>query len=82
MPQKRNPERSEQLVTLGRLLRSHALVLLEGAVVEHERDGRAWKAEWVALPDVCCAVTRASSLCVELLGRVEVHADRDACQRG
>ena len=76
MPQKRNPERSEQLVTLGRLLRSHALVLLEGAVAEHERDGRAWKAEWVALPDVCCAVTRASSLCVELLTSLEVHADR------
>jgi hypothetical protein len=76
MPQKRNPERSEQLVTLGRLLRSYALVLLESAVVEHERDGRAWKAEWVALPDVCCAVTRASSLCVKLLASLEVHADR------
>ena len=76
MPHKRNPERSEQLVTLGRLLRSHVLVLLEGAVVEHERDGRAWKAGWAALPDVCCAVTRASSLCVELLTSLEVDADR------
>lgn len=76
MPQKRNPERSEQLVTLGRLLRSYAVVLLEGAVVEHERDGRAWKAEWVALPDLCCAVTRASALCIELLADLEVHVDR------
>lgn len=76
MPQKRNPERSEQLVTLGRLLRSYAQVLLEGAVVEHERDGRTWKAEWIALPDLCCAVTRASALCVELLAGLEVHVDR------
>jgi adenylosuccinate lyase len=76
MPHKRNPERSEQLVTLGRLLRAHASVLLDGAVTEHERDGRGWKAEWVALPDVCCAVTCASALCVDLLAGLEVHAGR------
>jgi adenylosuccinate lyase len=76
MPHKRNPERSEQLVTLGRLLRAHASVLLEGAVTEHERDGRGWKAEWVALPDVCCAVTCASALCADLLADLEVHDDR------
>ena len=28
-------------------------VLTEGMVVGHERDGRGWKAEWVALPEVC-----------------------------
>jgi adenylosuccinate lyase len=76
MPHKRNPERSEQLVTLGRLLRAHASVLLDCAVTEHERDGRGWKAEWVALPDACCAVTCASALCVDLLAGLEVHADR------
>jgi adenylosuccinate lyase len=76
MPHKRNPERSEQLVTLGRLLRAHASVLLDGAVTEHERDGRGWKAEWVALPDVCCAVTSASALCVDLLAGLEVHTQR------
>jgi len=82
MPQKRNPERSEQLVTLGRLLRSHATVLLEGVVTEHERDGRAWKAEWVALPDLCCAVTRASALAVELLDGLEVHVGRMRANAG
>ena len=82
MPQKRNPERSEQLVTLGRLLRSYATVLLEGVVTEHERDGRAWKAEWVALPDLCCAVTRASALGVELLDSLEVHPGRMRANAG
>lgn len=76
MPHKRNPERSEQLVTLGRLLRAHASVLLDGAVTEHERDGRGWKAEWVALPDVCCEVTCATALCADLLAGLEVHSDR------
>ena len=53
MPQKRNPELAEHLDTLARLARSSATVLLEGMVGQHERDGRSWKAEWVALPEVC-----------------------------
>ena len=53
MPHKRNPEGSEHLDTLARLARSAAAVLLEGVVAGHERDGRSWKAEWIALPEVC-----------------------------
>jgi adenylosuccinate lyase len=53
MPHKRNPERSEHLVTLARLTRSSAAVLFDSMVVEHERDGRAWKAEWAAFPELC-----------------------------
>jgi len=53
MPHKRNPERSEHLVTLARLARSSSSVLVESMVVEHERDGRAWKAEWAAFPELC-----------------------------
>lgn len=53
MPHKRNPEASEHLDTLARLVRANVSVLVEGMVVGHERDGRGWKAEWVALPEVC-----------------------------
>ncbi len=53
MPHKRNPEGSEHLDTLARLVRANAAVLTEGMVVAHERDGRGWKAEWSALPEVC-----------------------------
>jgi adenylosuccinate lyase len=53
MPHKRNPERSEHLVTLARLTRTAAATLIESMVVEHERDGRAWKAEWAAFPELC-----------------------------
>jgi adenylosuccinate lyase len=53
MPHKRNPERSEHLVTLARLARSDASLLVESMIVEHERDGRAWKAEWAAFPELC-----------------------------
>ncbi|MDP9073902.1 MAG: adenylosuccinate lyase family protein, partial [Actinomycetota bacterium] len=53
MPYKRNPERSEHLDTLARLIRSNTAVLVEAMVQQHERDGRGWKAEWVAWPEVC-----------------------------
>jgi adenylosuccinate lyase len=53
MPHKHNPEGSEHLDTLSRLVRAHAGVLLEGMDQQHERDGRGWKTEWVSLPEVC-----------------------------
>lgn len=72
MPHKRNPERSEHLDTLARLVRAQAGVLLEGMVGSGERDGRSWKAEWVALPEVCLLTTASSALAVELVDGLEV----------
>ena len=39
----------------------------------HERDGRSWKAEWVALPEVCQLTAAAVALCRDLLGGLAVH---------
>jgi len=75
MPHKRNPERSEHLDTLARLVRAAAGVLLEGMVGGHERDGRSWKAEWVALPEVCLLTATATSMAVALLDGLEVDTD-------
>jgi adenylosuccinate lyase len=47
-------------------------VLLEGMVGASERDGRSWKAEWVALPEVCLLTTAATALAVELVDGLEV----------
>jgi adenylosuccinate lyase len=55
MPHKRNPEISEHLVTLSRVTRAQAGLALEGMVCEHERDGRAWKAEWLIVPETVMA---------------------------
>jgi adenylosuccinate lyase len=76
MPHKRNPEASEHLDTLARIARAAAGVLAEGMVCGHERDGRAWKAEWVALPDLALAVGTAASLGADLVSGLVVHADR------
>jgi adenylosuccinate lyase len=76
MPHKRNPEASEHLDTLARIARAAAGVLAEGMVCGHERDGRAWKAEWVALPDVALATGTASALAADLIDGLVVHKGR------
>lgn len=72
MPHKRNPEASEHLVTLARLAHANASVLLDGIVSEHERDGRAWKAEWVAFPEVCLLTGASVALGHTVLTGLEV----------
>lgn len=76
MPQKRNPERSEHLWTLARVVRSQADLAIEGLVAEHERDGAAWKTEWALVPRACAATAAALALAVELLAGLQVDAAR------
>jgi adenylosuccinate lyase len=76
MPHKRNPERSEHLDTLARLTRAHAGVMLEAMVQIHERDGRGWKAEWPAFPEICLLTSSALALAVDLVRGLEVHEAR------
>jgi adenylosuccinate lyase len=82
MPHKRNPESSEHLDTLARLTRAHALVLMEGQVQLHERDGRPWKAEWVALPEVCLLTSSSVRLAIACVEGLEVDADRMSANIG
>jgi adenylosuccinate lyase len=76
MPHKRNPETSEHLDTLARIARAAAGVLTEGMVAGHERDGRAWKAEWMALPEVALTAGTAAALAADLVDGLVVRADR------
>ena len=75
MPHKRNPEGSEHLDTLARLVRANAGVLMEGMVVGHERDGRGWKAEWSALPETCLLTGTALDVARRLLAGLVVDGD-------
>ena len=76
MPHKRNPEVSEQIVTLARLVRSLAGVLGDTMIGEHERDGRSWKTEWVVLPELCHYALAATAMTRSLVTSLEVDADR------
>ena len=76
MPQKRNPERSEHLSTLARVVRADAALALEGMVAEHERDGAAWKTEWALLPRACGAAAVALAMGAELTAGLRVDEQR------
>ena len=58
MPHKRNPEISEHLGSLARIIRHNAGCLAENLVHDHERDARSWKSEW-GLIGPTCAMTGA-----------------------
>jgi adenylosuccinate lyase len=76
MPHKRNPEVSEQIVTLARLVRSSANVLGETSIGEHERDGRSWKTEWVVLPELSHYALAAAAMTRALVCHLEVDPER------
>jgi adenylosuccinate lyase len=76
MPHKRNPEVSEQVVTLSRLVRSLAGVLGDTMIGEHERDGRSWKTEWVVLPELCHYALAAAGMTRGLVTALEVDEAR------
>lgn len=76
MPHKRNPEISEHLGTLARIIRHNAALINESLVHDHERDGRSWKVEWVVLAETCLAIGKLLALLCTLTGNLVIHADR------
>src|SRR5882757_2001774 len=76
MPHKRNPEIAEHLDTLARRVRLDAASCLEGLIALHERDGRSWKAEWLALPEASQLTGAALGFAARLLEGLNVDAVR------
>ncbi|MCC6189101.1 MAG: adenylosuccinate lyase family protein [Anaerolineales bacterium] len=76
MPHKRNPEIAEHLGTLARVIRHNTGLIAESQVHEHERDGRAWKAEWAVLAETCLAAGKLLALTNDLAAHLVVHPDR------
>ncbi|HEY4461479.1 MAG TPA: adenylosuccinate lyase family protein [Streptosporangiaceae bacterium] len=76
MPHKRNPEISEHLVTLSRVVRAQAGTALDGMVCEHERDGRAWKAEWLVVPEASMAFAACAGSGARMLDGLQADPGR------
>jgi len=76
MPHKRNPEMTEQIVTLSRLIRAAAGLGLEAIICEHERDYRSVRLEWVSVAEACLYTCGALNLTINVLEGLEVHEDR------
>lgn len=53
MPHKRNPAALEGLASLTAPLLASVSLLYSAMRVEHERDAMSWRAEWIALPEIC-----------------------------
>jgi adenylosuccinate lyase len=76
MPHKQNPEVSEQMGTLARIVRNSAELLSESLVHDHERDGRSWKVEWEAIPRLCMSAAKMLDIMRLMTEGVVVHEDR------
>jgi adenylosuccinate lyase len=76
MPQKRNPMRSEAVVAASRVVRGAVATMLELMHHEHERDYRASLAEPAVLPGACIAASGMLADLEDVLGGLEVDAER------
>ncbi len=76
MPHKRNPEISEHLGTLSRVIRHDASLINESLVHDHERDGRSWKAEWAVLAETSLAAGKLLALLRTLIETLVIHEER------
>ncbi|QII83085.1 adenylosuccinate lyase [Jeotgalibaca arthritidis] len=53
MPHKRNPAALEGIVSLTKPVLASVGLVQQALIVEHERDAMSWRAEWIALPEIC-----------------------------
>jgi adenylosuccinate lyase len=76
MPHKRNPELSERVVGLARVMRGYAVTALENVALWHERDLTNSSAERVIIPDSCLVLDYTLALMVRILDGLKVDARR------
>ena len=76
MPHKRNPELSERVCGLARLIRGHAVTALENVALWGERDISHSSAERLILPDSCTALDYIIDLFAGVVRDMDVHTDR------
>ena len=76
MPHKRNPELSERVCGLARVIRGHAITALENVALWHERDISHSSAERIILPDSCMALDYILNLFNQIMVGLQVSTER------
>ncbi len=76
MPHKRNPELSERICGLSRLIRGHSVTALENVSLWHERDISHSSAERLILPDSSIGLDYILHLTVGIIKDMVVYPDR------
>ena len=78
MPHKRNPELSERVCGLARLIRGHGVTALENVALWGERDISHSSAERIILPDSTLALDYVLGVTVDVVSGMRVYPDRMA----
>ena len=76
MPHKRNPELSERVCGLARLIRGHSITALDNMALWGERDISHSSAERLILPDACMALDYSLDLFTGVLAGMRVYPNR------
>ena len=75
MPHKRNPELSERICGLARLIRGHSVTALENVALWHERDISHSSAERIILPDATMALDYILDVATYVIGGLVVYPE-------
>ncbi len=76
MPHKRNPFRSQRVVSISRQVKYLAAQAIEYMQQEHERDTRALSAEWIVIPEVCIYTGASLRHMLGIISGLEVYPRR------
>jgi adenylosuccinate lyase len=76
MPHKKNPELSERVCGLARLIRGHSVTALENVALWHERDISHSSAERLILPDSCMALDYILGIFTGVVDGLRVYPQR------
>jgi len=76
MPHKRNPELSERVCGLARLIRGHSVTALENVALWHERDISHSSSERLILPDSFLALDYILDIFTGVVAGLRVYPDR------
>jgi adenylosuccinate lyase len=76
MPHKRNPELTERVCGLARLIRGYALTSMENVALWGERDISHSSAERLIFPDACMALDYAINILTGVISGLRIHEDR------
>jgi adenylosuccinate lyase len=76
MPHKRNPELSERICGMARLVRGYAVTAMENIALWHERDISHSSAERIILPDSCLILDYSLSLLTSIMKGLQVYPQR------
>ena len=76
MPHKRNPSTCEAVMGVSRAIKYNVALMMESMVIDHERDGAAWRAEWRALPESCLMAGGMLATMKYVLSGLVVNVDK------